>query len=400
MAERTRPVARQVSAYRFVVEVAIWLLQFAMGLSFFAVAPLFPLIQESYGTSNAAVSLLVGVSSLVAALALIPGGVFAARTGSRTVLVAGGTLMSAVLFTPFASGFGLLIVTRVAFALGAAVTLAATPKVVMHWFPPRELPVVNGANIVAQSMGVTVSLFVAAPLADLVGWQEALFAAGVVTAAATVLWLIIASAVTDESTAPDNVLSFRDLRVAVTERSTLLLGIGVAGGNSAFVALNSWLPTVYYEQFGFSLEHAGRIAAVLPFFGIGGALLGSWLSFRSGARYPFLIASGILMPIAAFGTFISDDPLLLYPSVALLGLTAFLYFPVVFTIPMELKGMTPERAGVALATALSIGNVAAFVSPLLVGFLRDLTGGFGLGLAICSLLPLSLVVSGRLLRSS
>ncbi len=62
--------------------------------------------------------------------------------------------------------------------------------------------------------------------------------------------------------------------------------------------------------------------------------------------------------------------------------------------------MTPERAGVAVAMALSIGNVAAFAAPLLVGLLRDLTGGFGLGLTICSLLPLSLVASGLLLRPS
>jgi cyanate permease len=391
---------RPRSRHRFAVEGAVWLLNFSMGMSFFVVSPLFPLIEESYGTSSAAVSLLVGGSSLVVALALIPGGVFAARIGSRAALATGGLLMSSVALAPLAPSFELLLATRVLFALGAAVTLGAAPAVVMRWFPRRELPVVNGANVTAQSLGVTVSLLVAAPLAEAVGWQGALFATGVVTAVATALWLVVARSEVGSDGASPPPLAFRDLRNTVTNRSTLLLGVGVAGGLGAFVALSAWLPTYYHEEFGFSLSRAGTVTAALPFFGIGGSLLGSWLSFRGGARRPFLVISGLLMPVAAVGTFVSDEPLLLFPSAALLGVAAWLYFPVAFTIPMELPGMTPERAGVAVATALSIGNVAAFASPLLVGVLRDLTGGFGVGLTICALLPLSLVAVGLLLRPS
>lgn len=389
---------RPRSSFRFAVEAAVWLLNFSMGASFFAVSPLFPLIEESYGTSSAAVSLLIGASSLVVALALVPGGIVAARIGSRLALAVGGLLMATVAFAPLASSFELLLATRVTFALGAAVTLGAAPAVVMRWFPRRELPIVNGANIVAQSLGVTTALVVAAPLADSVGWQGALVAAGILTAGATALWLVVAR---DEGGGgPPPALALRDLRSTVTDRPTLLLGLGIAGGLGAFVALSTWLPTFYHEQFGYSLGRAGAVTAALPFFGIGGSLLGSWLPFRTGARRPFLVASGLLMPLAAIGTFALDEPLLLYPSAALLGVAAWLYFPVAFTIPMELPGMTPERAGVAVATALGIGNVAAFASPLLVGVLRDLTGGFGPGLTICSLLPLSLVASGVLLRPS
>ena len=56
------------SSYRFVVEGSILLLQFSMGLSFLAVAPLFPLIIKAFGIDNATVSLLVGVSSLSVSL--------------------------------------------------------------------------------------------------------------------------------------------------------------------------------------------------------------------------------------------------------------------------------------------------------------------------------------------
>ena len=50
---------------RFAVEGWLLWLQVAMGLSFIAVAPLFPLIIDDYGIDNATTSLLIGVGELV-----------------------------------------------------------------------------------------------------------------------------------------------------------------------------------------------------------------------------------------------------------------------------------------------------------------------------------------------
>ena len=86
MAQRTVEATRaadEAAPYRIVVEASILLLQFSMGLSFLAVAPLFPLIITTFGIDNATVSLLVGVSSLSVGLALVPASILAARLGSR-----------------------------------------------------------------------------------------------------------------------------------------------------------------------------------------------------------------------------------------------------------------------------------------------------------------------------
>ena len=393
--------SRAAPPYRFAIEGSLLWLQVAMGLSFIAVAPLFPLIIDDYGIDNATVSLLIGAGSLAVAIATLPGSLFAARFGWRRATIAGGLLMSTVALSPLADSFALLLLLRLAFAVGAAVAIGSLPAAVMSWFPVRELPLVNGLNIVGQSIGITVSVFAAAFLADLIGWRETLMLFGLVTLAGTVLFVIVGRDRERAAGTPaPTPFSVAELRAAIRERSTLLLGLGIAGGIATFIAFNAWLPTYYEEEFGFSLERAGAMAAIPSLFGIVGSLLGSGLSVGLGRRRPLIIASGAIMPFAAFGTFVSESPLLLFPGLAIFGMLSWLYFPSALTMPMELRGMTPERATVAVATMLSMGNVSGFFTPLLVGVLRDQTGSFMAGFTICALLPISLLVAGLLLQET
>ena len=384
--------------YRFVVEGALLWVQIAMGLNFLAVAPLFPLIIEDYGVDNATVSLLVGAGALAVGVMNIPGGVLAARFGWRRMTVAGGVLMSSTALSPFAESFAVLLALRLAFSVGAAICLGALPGAVMSWFPQRELPVVNGVNIVGQSLGVTASVFAAALIADLLGWRGALSAFGFVALAGTIVFALLARDPARPAGAPVRApFSVADLRAAMRERSTLLLGLGFGGGAGAFIAFSSWLPTYYRQEFGFSLEQAGAAAAIPSFCGIFGSLLGSALPVGLGRRRPWIVLAGLTMPVTALGCIASDAAFVLYPSLALFGLMAWLYVPSALTMPMELRGMTLERATVAVATVLAMVNVSGFLTPLLVGAMRDLGGGYAAGLAVCALLPSTLVVSGLLL---
>ena len=390
--------ASPARGYRFAVEGVLLWLQVAMGLSFIAVAPLFPLIIDDYGIDNATVSLLIGAGSLAVAVATLPGSLFAARFGWRRATVAGGLLMSMMVLAPLADSFAMLLLLRLAFAVGAAVAIGSLPAAVMNWFPVRELPIVNGLNIVGQSIGITASVFTAAFLAELVGWRETLMLFGLVALSGTALFAVFAkNPARVAGVAAQPPFSVAELRVVMRERSTLLLGLGVGGGVATFIGFNAWLPTYYQEEFGFSLERAGAMAAIPSFFGIVGSLLGSALPVGLGRRRPLIIVSGAVMPVAAFGTFVSEAPLLLFPGLALFGMLSWLYFPSALTMPMELRGMTPERAAVAVATMLSMGSVSGFFSPLLVGYLRDQTGNFVAGLTICALMPLTLLVVGLLL---
>lgn len=381
--------------YRLVIAGAVLLLQFALGLSFLSVAPLFPLIMETYGVDSATTSLLVGGGALVLALALVPSSLLAARIGLRTALGLGGLLMAAGMLTPLAATFPLLLATRLTFALGAALTMPTASGIVMRWFPPRELPLVNGLNVIGQSLGVTASMVVGVALAERIGWQGALLCFSAVALLGAIVWLAVGRESLLEPAGGD--LSLTEVREVLGQRTTLLLGLGMAGGIGTYVAFSSWLPTYYHDAFGFSLQKAGMIAGLLPFLGIAGSFLGSALSFQVGLRRPFLMVPGLLVPLAGLGSFLTDVPVLLYLSVGLLGVLGWLYVPTVFTMAMELPEMTPRRVGMAVALVLGLGNLAGFVTPLLVGVLRDQTGSFGPGLLLAALASVSLLVAGYLL---
>ncbi len=382
-------VTESTSTYRYVIEASILLLQFAMGLSFLAVAPLFPPIVAAFHVDNATVSLLVGVSSLTLAIALVPASVLAARLGSKWSLVLGGVLMGATGLSMLATSFPLLLATRVSFALGAAINLSATPAVILRWFSTRELAVVNGANVIAQSLGVALSMLLAPRLAGPLGWDGALTVFGVAALGATALWLILGR----DTGAPSIEAAFtmRDLSTVLRNRTVALLSIGVAGALGGFISLQTWLPTFYSQQWGYSLEEAGAISGLLSFCGILGALLGSALPVRLPRRRPFLIAGGLGIPLFATGAIAMNLPVVLYPSVVLLGVAGWIFMPIVFTIPMEVPGMNASRVGIAVAVVLGSANLAGFFAPLMVGAVRDLTGSFTPGLAIACALSLVLV---------
>lgn len=383
--------------YRWVIEASLLLLNFSMGLSFLAVAPLFPLIIDTYEVSRAATSLLVGVTTLGVALAIIPCSILAARLGTRWSVALGGLLMGSMALAPFANSFVLLLVARVGFALGAATTLSAVPPVVMRWFPARELPLVNGANVVAQSLGVTTSMFLAPRIASAIDWDIALFSFACVSLTSTAIWLLVGRNPGGADEAAIAKFHMPDLLITMRSRPTWLLGIGFAGGMAANVSFASWLPTFYNEEFQFTLERAGTLGALLALFGIAGSLLGSTLPVRYPKRRPFLIGTGLLLPIVALGTFTTTSPAVLYPSLVALGILSWIAMPLVFTIPMELPGMRPECVGIATALVLAIGNTSGFLAPLMVGLVRDATGAFSLGLIVAASLGLVLAAAGWLM---
>lgn len=304
--------------------------------------------------------------------------------------------MAAGLFVPLASDFAALLVLRLVYGFGVAIVLPQTASVIMQWFTPRQVPSVNGFNIVGQSLGNTLAMFLGGSLAQTLGWSATLMLTGAVSLASAIAWLVLGrSSVRLEAVAAPP--SLGEMAGVLRDRSTLLLGIGLAGAFGQNVALSSWLPTYYNNVLEFPLESAGSMVSLIPLFGILGAFLGGYLPVRLGLRRPILILSGGLMTLLAFGTFVLPNEALIFTSVVSIGVMSWAFVPASFTVPMELPGVTAATAGMSLAVALSLGNIGGFFAPVMVGFLADQTGSYVPGLAIAALIPLSLLTCGYLL---
>ena len=91
------------------------------------------------------------------------------------------------------------------------------------------------------------------------------------------------------------------------------------------------------------------------------------------------------------------EPALIYPAVIILGIGSWLYVPTLLTLPMQMAGMTPETVAVVWGSLLTFSGLAMFLSPILVGALRDISGSFYTGFAICSAASWALLAAGFLL---
>lgn len=382
--------------YRFFVAALTFVSEVALGINFVGPAAMFPLIMASYGVNRATVSLLVSSVTLMRVILLTPTSVIAAKVGIKRAYSVGVFLMAAGLLTPLAVDFPMLLATRILYGVGSAVVMPLVGAVVVQWFDSRELPLVNSLNVVGSSLGATISMFATVLVAQSFGWEAPLALYGWLAMACFVAWALFGRERRDAQSALQS-MSLREMTWVLRQKSTLLLGMGMMGAFGLYMGLNSWLPTYYSQVKGMPLATASAITGLLPFWGIVGSLLGGVLPAWLGLRRPFIMISGSVTALAALGTYLSPNLPLTYFSISLMGVSSWLFMPAAFTIMMELPDMTPERVGVMLATALAMGNLSVSVSPLIIGYLADLTDSYLPGFLLWNLGPLANLAAGFLL---
>lgn len=384
------------SQYRFVIAGLFLLANLAAGLNFFAVAPLFPLIIEDYGISRTTAGLLVSSALLVMAILGLPGGVIVVHVGVRRAFTAGWWLMALSALSALAPNFGTLLVLRFAYGLGLALIFIATGPVLMRWFRPKAVFIMNGLNQATFSLGISISVIGAAPLADAVGWARALSIFGLVSVVGAIVWMLLGGRVGQASPAVP-MITRKDLWSVLSNRTVLLLVVADVGPLLQYTALTAWLPSFYNEARGMSLSQAGFMTGLVTFVGIFAVLLGGFGPGRVGSRKAFLIIPGILVVLGGPGAFLIGNLAGIYFSIILLGVGSWIYVPSIYSLPMEIPGMTPEKVAIAWGFIITFAGLGSFLSPLLVGALRDVSGSFIPGFIICSVAGGSLLAAGILM---
>ena len=147
----------QGSSYRFVMAAMVLLLTFSIGLSWFAVAPITPLIMAEFNINRGTASLLISLIALTGLILGIPGGVVVNRIGAKKAIFIGAVLASLPALSFLAEGYSLLLLTRIALGAGIALFFSAVGPLAMQWFGPKGLPVFNGLWAGAMVLGTAVS---------------------------------------------------------------------------------------------------------------------------------------------------------------------------------------------------------------------------------------------------
>ena len=385
-----------LTRYSRVIAAVLLLAHMMRGLNMFGVAPLLPLVIEDFDISRAAAGLLVSLPMLVAAVFGIPGGMFVAGIGVRRALLVGWAATALLTLSFLAPDFLSMLALRLAFGVGFALIVTTTGPLLMGWFSQRGALVVNSFNTVFLSLGVTLSVVSAVPIAQLTDWKMTLTFFGALGVVGGAIWWWVGrdSPAAGLALAP---ISLRRVAGVLRSRTVILLIAADAGILVQYAALTSWLPSFYNEQRGLSLSEAGFVTGILPFVGIFAVLAGGALPLRVGSARTFFLTSGLLAGAGGLGTFLATDLPLIYVSVAALGVGSWFYIPTLLTLPLKIQWVSPEHLAVIYGSIMTFSGIAMFLSPIVVGAMRDYSGSFLPGFLVCAAPGWAVLLTGLFL---
>jgi CP family cyanate transporter-like MFS transporter len=388
----------------FLVLGAIWLVTLFLFILVHCISPLMPYLILDFKLSYSAGGILYSLPILMIALFSYPFGIVSDRIGVEIAVGCGAT--AAVLFAllrPFSTHFYLLTLFTGVFGLGFALCLPNLAKLVKERFPPQLAGTATGAYTTAIPLGGGVAIALTEPILQWTGsWQGALATWGLAAIPVIILWWVVsqkgkrrslrqtvkgptepitASAASAEGASGETMNEEgKGVRAPRLFRSILICGLLLALLNLIFYCTMGWLPT-YLAQLGWPPSSAATATSVISFIEIPAILLLPALSDRTGKRRLIIILSFLLLAVCS--AIVSIRPSSTWFVVPGLGITLGGIFSLLLAMPVEL--VETKKVGRTAGGIISMGYGGALMGPPLAGYLRDLTGGFGVGFMVMAL---------------
>lgn len=374
------------SPYRHLIELILFTTYAAFGLSWIALTPLSAEVQRAFRIGTAEFGLINTSVSAAKVVAPLLTGWLATRLGVRRTILAGSVLISAAILAPFAERFDAFLASRFVFGVGGAVVVTLLGPMVMTWYGKGELPIVTAVNSVAVNSGITLTYYATPVLAAaLGGFRPVLKAYAALNVLLALAWALLGRDGPLGTTAPAGAGATPErARYADVwrRRETWIIAIGFSGPLALYLCFNTLLPRYYMEAFGMSKAAAAGYTGLFNLVGIPTAIVAGLLTRRLGLRRPFIIGAGVLMAASAFGMFLSANPAVLLPCAVLLGVALFAYVGPLFTVPLELPGVTAPQVSLMMGTVFSVAYLFSSLSPIITGALRDARGSFVPGFSL------------------
>jgi len=349
--------------------VALFLAALALRPQLVGAGPLIPSVQSDLGVSHTVAGLLGTIPVLCMGLFAPPAAFLSGRIGSRRALTLALALIGCFGIAR-AVAPGIVAVLLLTFPVGIGMGLAGAmmPVAVKEGFGHRP-SFATGVYTAGMTIGSAVAAAVAVPLAHaLSGWRSPLLVFSAVAAALVVVWLWLTLG------EPAHVRTdTRPLRLPLRSSLGWHLVAAFFVMSSVFYGINAWLPDAYVEH-GWSQSSAGGLLAVMNAVTIPVGFAVSWAADHWLTRRVWLAAAASAQLAALIG-------IRLLPGggwvwAVLLGIGIGPLFPLTMTLPLDAAD-DPRTVAALAGMMLGIGYTLSAGSPLALGAVRDLAGGFG-----------------------
>ena len=369
----------------------LWLSGAALRVTILALPPVLPLVTAELRLSATDIGLLVGLPSLLFALAAVPGAALISRVGPVSTLVSGLLLTGIGTATRgfVSSALGLDGAT-ILMCLGIAVMQPAMPPLVRAWIPARigfATAVYTNGLLIGEVIPVAWVPQTVLPLVG-GGWHASLTVwAMPVLATAGLVALLGRRPVRFAGAAPSR--WWPDWRDARVWRLGLLLG----GVNATYFGLNGFLPgwltangVAALVRPALTALNLGQIPASLLMLVLAGRLVRRPAAYAGGGA---LLLAGVLGCVAMPGP----------ATVAWAGLAGFAG-SMLLTLALALPSLLGAPADVPRlgAAMFTVSYSFALVSALLAGRLSDLSGTAAMAFVPFVLAALAVIGLGARLK--
>jgi CP family cyanate transporter-like MFS transporter len=325
--------------------------------------------------------------------------VFTRRIGlERMLVLALAAILAGHLLRGLAGSLPVLLVGSVIAFAGLGIGNVLLPPLVKKYFPDR-IGLVTSLYATVLSISTLVPALVAVPVADSAGWRVSIGQWALLALLALIPWVTLLVRERSRHGTPLQA-SVDDHAVDEAEpavlgriwRSSVAWAITIVFTVSSLnaYAMFAWLPQLLRETAGVSAGQAGVLLSLYAAMGIPTALIIPVLTARLKNVGPIVLAG-----VAAF--LIGDLGLLLAPSVAPWLWVAFaglgpLFFPLSLVL-INLRTRTHDGSVALSGFVQSVGYTMGALGPIVVGVLRETTGGWTWPLIALGITALAATVS-------
>jgi len=279
------------------------------------------------------------------------------------VVIIAGNLVRAIAFDP-----GSLFAGSLLSLFGMGIGNVLLPVVVRRYFPNR-IGLISSFYITLTAISATLGSLVAVPVAEAVGWRFSL-GQWAIFAALALLPIIPLLRNNRPAEAGDAVPA----KIAVWKSPTAIAISGVQGMTAIFGYVSfAWLPLLLIEHNFVSQLAAGNLLALFAIMGLPTSLLVPIIAAKyPSAQAAIVFFSATAGSLGALGIMFIESNLWLW--VVLLGLG-----PTMFPLALTLYNLRSKDQQTVLAVSSfgqGISYSLATIAVLLVGILRELTGGW------------------------
>ncbi|MBS7652863.1 MAG: MFS transporter [Candidatus Bathyarchaeia archaeon] len=354
---------------------------FILNLLNSAYSPVLILIKEELALTYTLSGALMSSYHVGYTIGQIPWGYIADRYGCRRAMTMSliGTASAMILFGVSSSIWQVMVSRFMAGLLGAGIFVPSV-KLVSTWFSSSLRGTVLGVLSIGGSLGMVIASWSSPLISIALGWRRTLILLGIVGVTSSLpAWLGL------RDREGQRVGIGGDLKGLFRSRSFWLLAFIQFLRLGSYYTFIAWLPLLLSEEHGLNIIAAG---AALSLFNISGMLsnpLGGVISDRVGER---LILFSTFMSLAPAAILLnhSGSGSGLYLAVFLIGwLVNFSRSPS-FTVIARLYGV--GLAGRISGIHNTFASLGALALPFMLGYVRDVTSTYGLGLVIISILML------------